>query len=162
MGVRTLPWGGSCWSKVQSLSRSWHKGCKRAHFYRRNWKAGRSNAQVGRTCHFERRQVTVWVEGCLWESACQGLWVRFWGPSLWPHMNFILLTTNTWKIGVCHVNSLDFQPLEKLLGPCWLSSVTAPCPLEQITFPTCYMFSGLLQASLLWSFMSPSSLLYTT
>lgn len=34
-------------------------------------------------------------EGCLWESACQGLWMRFWGPSLWPHMNFILLTTNT-------------------------------------------------------------------
>lgn len=174
MGVRTLHWAGSSWSKVQSLSRSWHKYCRRAHFYSEGSEGRKEQCPGGRMCHFERLE-RRWVTLCVWRvplgkelsrarcslpvCACLGLLMHFWGPSLWPHMSFILFT-NTLKIGVCDINSLHFQPLEKPLGP--QSSMTAPCPPEQFTFSTCYEFSGLLQASLLWSFMSPSSLLYTT
>ena len=106
MRVGTLHWGGSSWSKVQSLSRSWHKDCRRTHFYSEGSEGRKEQCPGGRMCHFERlerRWVTVWVwrvplgkelsraRCSLPVCACQGLLVHLWGPSLWPHMNFIFI-----------------------------------------------------------------------
>lgn len=187
MGVRTLPWGGSCWSKVQSLSRSWHKGCRRAHFYRRNQKAGRSNAQVGGTCHFERlerRRVTVWVWRVPLGKCLPGPLDAFLGSfTVAPH-EFYFTHHQHLKDRSLSRKQFGFLAPWEASGPMLAVQCDSPMSTWAVHFPhllhvlwvpPSYMFSWLLQQkqgglflfektknSTNRSFMSPSSLLYTT
>lgn len=173
MGVSTLHWGVALWSKVQSLSRSWHKYCRRAHFYSEG--SGRQGGAMpgGRMCHFERLE-RRWVTLCVWmvplernfpELGAACLSVLAWAS--WCISGSFTVAPHKFYFIHQHFKDRSLWHKQFAFPAPW----EAPGPTAQHDSPmsTCAVYflyllrapPGCSQASLLWSFMSPSSLLYT-